>query len=174
MNIQEAQADMRKAYLRGATGAVASGCIWLSAGIVALFSTPLNSTLVLFFGGMMIFPLSILLSKALKRSGKTQKGNPLVNLALESTLLLFIGLFIAFVVFQVQPDWFYPIMLLIIGGRYVIFNSLYGLRIYWIFGLVLILAGVGTFVLNAPFHVGALLGGGIEILFALLIFNIKD
>jgi len=91
--------------------------VWLAAGIVALVNTELISVLVFFLGGMLIHPLGILLSKALKRSGQHQKDNPLSNLALESTLLLFIGLFIAYVVLQIRPHWFFPIMLLMIGGR---------------------------------------------------------
>lgn len=75
---------------------------------------------------MAIHPLAMLLSKALGRPGKHRADNPLAALALESTFLLFIGLFIAFVVAQVRGDWFYPIMLLIIGGRYLVFATLYG------------------------------------------------
>lgn len=117
MTIEEAQGDMRQSYLNGGPGMMVSGVVWLAAGIVALVNTELISVLVFFLGGMLIHPLGILLSKALKRSGQHQKDNPLSNLALESTLLLFIGLFIAYVVLQIRPHWFFPIMLLMIGGR---------------------------------------------------------
>lgn len=171
MDIQEAQADMRDAYFGGAPGVFVSGIMWLSAGITSLFASPQISILVFFFGGMLIHPLGIVLEKAMGRSGKHKKGNPLSNLAMESTLLLFIGLFIAYVVFQVRSDWFFPIMLTIIGGRYVVFASIYGRKVYWILGLALVLAGVGSLVLNSPFHFGAFLGGIIEVVFAIVIFS---
>jgi len=173
MKITDAQADMRQAYYGGATGALVSGTVWLVAGMIALFSTEWNSLLFFFFGGMMIFPLSMVLSKLLKRTGQHLKENPLAHTALESTVLLFIGLFIAFVVYRLQPLWFFPIMLLIIGGRYLIFNTLYGMKVYWIFGMVLILAGVGLIVMNQPFWIGAVVGGLIEVVFAGIIFYLE-
>jgi len=94
-------------------------------GLVAYYSTEQISILVFFFGGMLIFPFSILISKVLKRSGKHDSKNPLSRLALESTALLFIGLFIAYVVNSKEPLWFYTIMLMTIGGRYLIFQSLF-------------------------------------------------
>lgn len=86
--------------------------------------------LTLFFGGMFIHPLAIMLSKTLKRSGNHDAKNPIGKLALESTMILFVGLFLAFYVAKLQIEWFYPIMLMIIGVRYLTFNTLYGARIY--------------------------------------------
>ena len=68
MKFKEAQEDMRNSYCGGAPGAFASGVVWLTAGIIALLSTKQISVLVFFFGGMLIHPLGVLLSKALNRS----------------------------------------------------------------------------------------------------------
>jgi hypothetical protein len=113
LNFREAQKDMRRSYFGGGPGAFTSGLVWLSAGIIALTSTQKISVLVFFFGGMLIHPIGIALSKALNRSGKHKKENPLSSLALESTFLLFIGLFIAYMVLKISPDWFFLIMILI-------------------------------------------------------------
>jgi hypothetical protein len=173
MTFREAQKDMRTSYFGGAPGALVSGVVWLIAGTIAFISTIQTSVLVFFFGGMLIHPLGIVLSKFLHRSGKHAKGNPLSNLALESTLLLFIGLFIAYVVLQIRPNWFFPIMVLIIGGRYFIFSSLYGMRIYWVLGAALVASGVSGFLLNAPFYLIGFVGGIIEILFSFTILFIE-
>lgn len=166
MNLDQAQADMRHAYFSGGPGVFASGLMWLASAIAA-FSVSLTAGMItLFFAGMAIHPLAMLLSKALGRPGKHQSGNPLAALAMESTFLLFIGLFIAFVVAQVRGDWFYPIMLLIIGGRYLVFATLYGLRIYWLLGALLALAGMLCLMLNAPFYFSALIGAVLELLLA--------
>ncbi|TLP82202.1 DUF7010 family protein [Maribacter sp. ACAM166] len=169
MNFIEAQEDMRKSYFGGGPGAFASGIVWLTAGITAVVNTAQTSVLIFFFGGMLIHPMGIILSKALKRSGKHKKGNPLSALAVESTILLFIGLFIAYSVVQIRPDWFFSIMILIIGGRYLLFSTIYGMRMYWVFGATLILSGVGGLLLNLPFYLIGIIGGVIEILFSLLI-----
>ena len=173
MKFIEAQKDMRDSYFGGAPGAFASGVVWLTAGIIALLSTKQISVMVFFFGGMLIHPLGILISKALKGSGKHKKGNPLSHLALESTFLLFIGLFIAFLSLQIRPNWFFSIMILIIGGRYFIFSSIYGMQVYWIFGTVLILSGVGGFLFNTPFYLIGFIGGIIEILFSFIILSLE-
>ena len=152
MNFLDAQEDMRKSYFSGGPGAFASGLVWITAGITALISTNQMSVMIFFFGGMLIYPLGILLSKALNRSGKHKKGNPLSNLALESTFMLFIGLFIAFLSLQIRPNWFFSIMILIIGGRYLVFSSIYGMRIYWAFGAVLVFTGIGGFAFNPSFY----------------------
>ena len=173
MTFSEAQEDMRKSYFGGGPGAFASGLIWIISGITALTNTNQTSVLTFFFGGMLIHPLGILLSKAFNRSGKHKKGNPLSYLALESTLLLFIGLFIAFLTLQIRPNWFFSIMVLIIGGRYLMFSSIYGMRIYWALGGALILAGIGGFIFNTPFYLIGLIGGVIEILFSLVILYLE-
>ena len=173
MDIRKAQLDMRQAYLNGATGVLISGIVWLVASIIAYLYSQETSLYVFFFGGMLIHPLSIVMDKALKRSGKHQKDNPLGKLAMESTLLLFIGLFIAFYVYQIRANWFYPIMLLLIGGRYVIFQSIYGLKIYWALGLVLVVAGSASFLLNFPFQLPVLIGGVVELIFSIILFSKK-
>jgi hypothetical protein len=173
MTFIEAQEDMRKSYFGGGPGAFASGIVWLTAGITALISIKQISVLVFFFGGMLIHPIGIMLSKALNRSGKHKNGNPLSSLALESTFMLFIGLFIAYFALQIRPNWFFSIMILIIGGRYLVFSSIYGMRIYWAFGTTLILSGIWGFLFNAPFHLIGLIGGIIEILFSFIILYLE-
>ena len=169
MKFETAQEDMRTSYFGGGPGALTSGVIWVAAGVAALASTTQISILIFFFGGMLIHPIGMILSKALNRSGKHKKENPLSHLALESTFLIFIGLFIAYVTLQIRPNWFFSIMLLIIGGRYLVFSTIYGLRIYWVFGATLILSGIGGFFFNAPFYLMALIGGIIEIIFSIII-----
>jgi hypothetical protein len=170
-SIQSAQQDMRTAYLGGATGMLVSGLVWLTAGLVGWQLSVKASVLTLFFGGMLIHPLGVLLDKVCGRTGQHSQGNPLAALALESTVLLFIGLFIAFVAVQAHPDWFYPIMLLTIGGRYLLFQTLYGLRVYWLVGGVLLVTGALCLVFKAPFVTGAFAGGGIELLGSWLVWR---
>ena len=169
MEISHAQKDMREAYYDGATGAFISGLVWLAAGIVAMIISLKPAMATLFFGGMVIFPLSKLLSKALGRSGAHTKGNPLGKLAIESTFGLFMGLFIAFAVSLRLPEWFFSIMLIVIGVRYFVFSTVYGLRIYWVFAGVLCVSGVFCIILQYPSKFAALAGGIIEILFAIVI-----
>ncbi|MAE01441.1 DUF7010 family protein [Pseudoalteromonas lipolytica] len=171
MTFEDAQKDMNTSYCGGGTGVLASGVIWCLAGIVALQYSYQSSMLALFFGGMFIHPIAIFLSKALKRSGKHNANNPLGKLALESTIILFVGLFIAFAVATLKPEWFYPIMLMIIGVRYLIFNTLYGTKVYWILGALLMISGALCIFFASHFVIGAFIGAALEIVFAVVILN---
>lgn len=171
MNINEAQQDMKLAYIGGGTGVLVSGLVWMIAALVAVFISPKASILTLFFGGMFIFPLSVVLDKLLGRSGKHNSDNPLSSLALESTVLLFVGLFLAFCISQIKLDWFYSVMLMIIGARYLVFQTLYGMKIYWVIGGLLILAGGACIVLNQPFVYAAFIGAAIELIFGFIIIK---
>ncbi len=170
MTFEEAQKDMNVSYFGGGTGVLVSGLIWSIAGLVALLYSNQSSMWTLFFAGMFIHPLAMLLSKILKRSGNHHPKNPLGKLALESTIILFVGLFLAFYVAKLQVEWFYPIMLMIIGVRYLVFNTLYGTKTYWFLGAFLIFSGMLCMVLRANFVTGAFIGGGTEIIFSLVIF----
>jgi hypothetical protein len=163
MTFQEAQAELRRVYGDGAPGVLASGLVWLAATIVAFTGTPRAAMLTLFFGGMLIHPLGLLLCKAGGWSAQHTKGNPLAALAMESTVLMLLCIPLAFVAARVNAAWFFPAMLLIIGGRYLLFSTLYGNRIYWLLGGLLAAAGFGLVALQAPLACGAGAGALVEL-----------
>ena len=168
--VQEAQADMRSAYLSGAPGVLISGLVWLVAGIVAARNSETAAVLALLFGGAAIHPLAVLLTKLLGGSGKHSTGNALGSLASEGTFWLLAGCTIAYGMHALRIEWFFPTMLLVIGGRYLTFQTLYGLRLYWVCGAVLSAAGLGLALARAPVVIGAFAGAGIEIVFAAALF----
>lgn len=170
MTFVEAQKEMRLAYYGGGSGVFASGVVWLMAGIAAVSISMLAGVLVLFVGGMFIYPFSVALSKSLNRPGNHLKNNPLRQLALESTGILLIGTFLAFVTFQIRADLFFPVMLMVIGGRYLPFATVYGRRTYWAVGGMLAVAGMLCAILMAPFAFGAFVGGILEIISSIIIF----
>ncbi len=170
MNLDEAQRDMQRAYYDGATGLFASATAWLAATLAAWLSTPGTAIAVLLFGGMLIFPVSVVLSKALGRSGFHAKDNPLGALVLGSTVWMFLAIPIAFGASLYRVEWFFPAMLLTIGGRYLTFSTLYGLRVYWFCGGVLAATGVILVMLRLPIQAGALAGSVIEYGFGIAVF----
>jgi hypothetical protein len=166
MTVDEAQHDMRLAYLSGAPGMFASAVAWLVAGVFAMQVSASSAVLTLFAGGMLIHPAGVLLCKALGRSGQHAKTNPLGALALESTAWLILCLPIAYAVSQFNERWFFPAMLLVIGGRYFTFRTLFGLRVYWACGAVLAVAGYLLAVSKSQPQVAAFAGAALEAAFA--------
>jgi hypothetical protein len=170
MNIFDAQKDMRYGYLGGGVGMFVSGAVWLFAGIIALTGESNRAVWALLIGGVLISPISGVITKALGRPDKGMPGNPLVTLAMESTVWMIFCLPLAYTLAQVNPMWFFPAMLLIIGGRYLTFSTVFGMRIYWLCGLFLAAAGVALVMLNAPFGIQPFAGALIEIVLAPFVF----
>ncbi|SMF04036.1 hypothetical protein SAMN02745866_00324 [Alteromonadaceae bacterium Bs31] len=168
-SIKEAQKDMNEGYYYGVPGIVSSGTVWLLAGILALLVEPRIGVATLVFGGTLIFPVSVLLCKALGRTGKHSKGNPLAPLAIEGTIWMLLSIPIAIGAAFTSLNWFFPAMLLVVGGRYLTFNTIYGSRVYWAFGVVLAVSAVSIIALRAPVYIGGLLGGIIEYVFAVIV-----
>jgi hypothetical protein len=169
-SILDAQSDMREAYYDGAPGIISSGTAWLVAALVTFFVSPRAGLLTLIFGGMFIFPASILFCKAIGCSGKHRKDNPLAPLAIAGTIWMVLSIPIAVGAALFRIEWFFPAMLLVIGSRYLTFPTLYGIRTYWVFGGTLIAAGVALGSLGASVFLGALAGALIEYAFGVAIF----
>lgn len=165
----EFQADMRRAYIWGATGIVTSGVVWLAAACVAYLHDPRVAVWTLFIGAAFIAPVSNLLDRALGASGKHASGNPLARLAMESTVFMLMCLPLAYALSLQRMEWFFPAVLMIIGGRYLTFASMFGTRIYWVLGALLGLVAVLGFRFSLPPHATAFAGASAEILFGLLL-----
>ncbi|MGN6513463.1 MAG: DUF7010 family protein [Lysobacteraceae bacterium] len=168
-DLATAQADMRRAYYGGAAGMAASAAAWAAAAAVAARGHAGAAVWTLLVGGMCIHPLGMLLARLAGRPGAHAKGNPLAGLAGATTFWLVFSLPLAYAASRLQLAWFFPAMLLVIGGRYLTFDTLYGDRTYWACGLAL--AGLG-FLLGralAPPALAAFAGAVVEAGFATVI-----
>lgn len=168
MSVSEAQVDMRRGYFSGGAGILASALAWSVAAGVAVSAPAQNAVWTLLIGGMLIHPLAMLICKLLGARGAHTKGNPLGQLAGASTFWLVFCLPLAYVLSLQQPGWFFPAMLLVIGGRYLVFATLYGMRLYWTLGLTLAAAGFALGYLAVPAHVAAITGAALEAAFAVI------
>lgn len=165
--VRTAQDDMRAGYFSGGAGILASSIAWFAATYTAFHVSPSLAVWVLFGGGMLIHPVGLVLCKLLGASGAHAKGNPLVSLMAANTIWMIATLPLAYVAYLYRADFFFPTMMLIIGGRYLTFALLYGMRLYWALGATLGGAAWGVAVANlAPGH-GALTGASIELVFAM-------
>jgi hypothetical protein len=168
MSISEAQTDMRQGYCSGGAGILASALAWSVAAGVAISGSVQKSIWALLIGGMLIHPFSVLICKLLRARGTHTKGNPLGELAGASTFWLIFCLPLAYALSLHEPRWFFPAMLLVIGGRYLVFATLYGMRLYWALGLTLAAAGIALGYLTAPAHVAVTTGAALEAVFAVI------
>ncbi|MBC6491806.1 DUF7010 family protein [Flavihumibacter stibioxidans] len=167
---RQAQTDMCNGYANGAIGVIVSGLIWLTAAIIAYQFSSKQAILMLLLGGMFIFPISVLLNKLIGLSGTHAKGNQLGTLAMEGTIFMIMCLPLAYGLSSQKTEWFFQAMLLIIGGRYVTFATLYGTRLYWVLGAVLGISACLLFYFKFQSLSSLLTGSFIELSFGLFMF----
>jgi hypothetical protein len=172
-SLADYQDDMRRGYLWGATGIMTSGLVWLAAGAVAYLKDPRTAIWALFIGAGFIVPVSSLVDRLLGAPGTHSKGNRLSALALETTVLMLMCLPLAYGLSLYRIEWFFPAVLMIIGGRYLTFATIYGTPIYWLLGGLLGAAALLAFFTTAPPHQSALLGGAIELVFGATLLMAK-
>ncbi|MEM7315901.1 MAG: hypothetical protein AAF497_22425, partial [Planctomycetota bacterium] len=146
MSTTDDQLELQRQNFFGIPGVFVSGVVWLVAGFVCLFVSESYAIAALFIGGMAIYPVAAMICKYLPSLEPPSSKNPLNMLGLESTALLFVGLFLAYIGREKCPGYFFNTMLMVIGVRYLLFQTVYGIRIYWILGLSLSLFGLGLFV----------------------------
>jgi hypothetical protein len=164
----EHQRDMRLAWLGGAPGMLASSLAWAAAGCAAAWVSQL-AVPAMFIFGMFIHPVGMVITRALGASARHSPGNPLGILAVTSTIWMILMLALAYGVALQQIELFFPAVLCVIGGRYLVFATIYGQRHYWTCGAVLALAGVCLANVNASPVLGAFTGAAIEALFGLFL-----
>lgn len=171
LTLDDHQRDMRDGFAWGAPGMTVSGLVWLAAAVAAMRVSFMASVFTLFAGGAAIHPLGMLLAKAMGRRGGNTPGNPMAALALESTVWMLACLPIAFAVATRGPDWFFPAMMCVIGGRYLVFQSIYGARIYWACGGVRVAAAWALVVARVDPAPAAAVGGVVELAFAVMLWG---
>ncbi len=164
--VTEAQCDMRRSYYSGAPGVLASALAWSVAAGIAAFASPQRAIWALLVGGTLIHPVGVLFCRLLGAPATHAKTNPLGPLAWASTFWLIFSLPLAYGLGLQNPAWFFSAMLLVIGGRYLVFATLFGVRFYWALGLVLAGAGFVLGWLAVPAPVVAAVGAAIEMVFA--------
>ena len=172
LTIADAQQDMRTAYLGGAPGLFVSGTVWTIAGLVCLLKSPQAAVWALYAGGVLIHPLSSLLTRLVGRSGKHAAGNPLGMLAFATTIWMILMLALAYGIALWHIELFFPAMLFVIGGRYLTFATLFGTKLFWICGGVLALAGYQLARLHVAPEVTAFAGGAIELVFGIIMLAV--
>jgi hypothetical protein len=163
--VLEAQSDMRHGYYSGATGIIASALAWSASAATAILHSPERAIWALLIGGMLIYPVGMLLCWMLKASATHTKGNPFGALAGASTFWLIFSLPLAYGLGLNRPEWFFSAMLLVIGGRYLVFATIYGMQLYWALGLTLAAAGALLALMLAPALAVVTAGAAIEFIF---------
>lgn len=167
MNIIDAQREMRFAFLGGFAGQLVSGIIWLGASAISLWIAPLYGMAMLFFGSMFIFPLTQWVIRRLGRPGKTNPDNGLWPLGSQIAFTVPLNFLLVGAATLYRETWFFPAAMIVIGSHYLPFITLYGMKMFGLLAVVLVLSGIGLGMFGPSiFSLGGWLTGIVLIIFA--------
>ena len=171
MDVEAAQRDVRRVYRGGFSGPLVSALIWAAASAVYQWGPAAAAMAVLFIGGMLIFPLSSLVLKAMKGPAFLPKGHPSIALAMQSAFTVPLGLLVAIALGTLAPSLFLPASLIIVGAHYLTFISLYGMRLYGVLAGVLVAVGAAAiFVVPELRGVSGWIGAAVLLVSAIPLF----
>lgn len=150
MKIETAQAEIRRAYLRGGPGAIVSGIVWFVSGIAATATDIKTGFAVLFFGGMLIFPVATFIVRTFFRREAISKSNPGGLTVIETIFPMTTGLMAAWLLIPSRPEFVFPMSAVAVGAHYFGFRTAYGDWTNWFLGGTMCLVGVGAIFIGAP------------------------
>ena len=147
MLISEAQENLRRAYVGGGPGVAISGVVWLVAAWIQDTHGVGTGFAALFFGGMLIFPVTKLVCRTVFRRENESPGNPFGMTVLESTVAMIGGLFAAWLFVSLKPALAFPLAAIAVGTHYFVFKTVYGDRSFWLLaGMVTVIGLAGIYV----------------------------
>jgi hypothetical protein len=140
--VEAAQAQMRVIYRSGSVGAAVAGVVWLASALTTVFAGVGWGIVVMVGVGFAIYPLTQAALRMLGGPASVPRDNPLRELAVEVPLVgpLMIPLVGAATLYR--AEWFYPAFMLAMGGHYLPFSFLYGMRAFVVLGAVMSIGGL--------------------------------
>ncbi len=169
MKVLNAQREIRSAFLGGFAGQLVSGLIWLAAACLSIWVSPRSGMVLLFLGGMFIFPLTQGVLRLIGRPAKVSTDNALWSLGLQIAFTVPINFLLVGAIGLYRESWFFPAAMIVVGAHYLPFIALYGMKMFGILGVLLVLGGTGL-ALYGPsiFSLGAWLTALVLIVFAFI------
>jgi hypothetical protein len=170
MHITEAQQDNRRAFVGGGPGAFVSGALWLSASLVLKHKGIGAAFVFIFFGGMLIFPLTLLISRQLFKRAPVSQSNSLGRVVPESTVAMIGCLFASWLFLSSKPMYVFPLAAVAVGTHYASFCTVFGDKLFWARAGLITAVGVLDILGYVRFPEGPALAVGIlEIAFGVLL-----
>lgn len=144
MDIKSAQLENRRCFVGGGPGVIVSGIVWLTASLVLSQAGTFRGFAALFIGGMLITPIATAVERITFRRSAPSRENALVALGLETAIALIAGLLAASLLLKSAPEWVFPVAAMAVGARYFSFSTIYGNKIYWALGGVIVAIGAAS------------------------------
>lgn len=169
-SLPQAQREVRTIYHGGFIGPLVSAVVWLAAGLTAQSAGVSTAATVLFLGGVLIFPVSLLGNRLLGERADLPAGHPLRGLAMQSAFGMVAGLVAAWLLAPLVPGGFFPLAMVIVGAHYFTFTHLYGDAAFLVAGIVQVVAGLLVMISQPTPSTGAFIMAGLLVAMSLVLF----
>ncbi|MEQ1871817.1 MAG: hypothetical protein ABL961_17505 [Vicinamibacterales bacterium] len=160
MEIENAQRELRTAYLGGSPGMLAASLLWCASAALGALSGPRAAIVATSVGGTLIHPAGLLFLRFIGRRPVLSSDNPIRQLAVQAALVIPLALPIVWAVALYNVTWFFPALMILVGAHYLPFAFLYGMPEY--VGLAVVLVGAGLVngtLIQTGFSTAGWLGG---------------
>jgi hypothetical protein len=132
---------MRQAFLGGFAGQLVSGIIWLGAAAAGVWIGPRYGMALLFFGSMLIFPLTQGTLRWMGYPAKISPENGLWGLGTQTAFTVPVNFLLVGAATLYRENWFFPAAMIVVGAHYLPFVTLYGMKMFGILASLLVLGG---------------------------------
>ena len=144
MDIKTAQAECRHCFVGGGPGVIVSGFVWFAAAIVLASAGTTTAFLTLFFGGMAIAPVAMGIERVVLGRPAPSPDNALPAIGFETVFAMIGGLIAAFLFLKHSPPLVFPVAAIAIGTRYFTFATLFGTRVFYLLGGLIVAIGAAS------------------------------
>ena len=142
MNITDSQREMRVTFLGEFAGQLVSGLIWLIAAGISYWYRPGYGMAMLFFGSMLIFPLTQGTLHLMGRPSKVSTENKLWWLGSQIAFTVPINFLLVGAATLYRENWFFPAAMIVVGAHYLPFVTLYGMKMFAFLAVLLVCTGI--------------------------------
>src|SRR6201984_1689885 len=160
MDIQDAQREVRSAYVGGFWGYLVASVIWMMSAALGTWVTPIAFILTIVIGAFFIFPVTQMLLRLSGHRASLSRENPFNSLAMQVAFVLPLSMLLLVPVGLYRLDWFFPALIVLVGAHYLPFASLYGTRMFLFLSAILVAVGVVVALcFSRTFSLGAWVAG---------------
>jgi hypothetical protein len=169
VEISAAQRDVRTTFAGGFAGQLVSAIIWGVSAACATWYSHTVGIVVLVVAGCFIFPLTLLVLRAMGRPAGLPKGHPMNALGMQVAFMLPLNLPLVAAATLYRHNWFYPSVMLLLGTHYLPFVFMYGMPQFAVLAAALIVCA-WCFALYVPgmFVLGGWTTAALLLVFALV------
>jgi hypothetical protein len=170
MEIETAQLDVQRTFLRGSIGQAVAGIIWLISAALGTWGNQKYAILILVLGGVFIFPLTQLVLRLLGRPVGLPRQHPMNALAMQVAFIAPLSIPLVLAAALYNMNWFFPAFMIAIGAHYLPFVFLYGMREFGVLAALLVGGGavIGLW-LPHNFAIGGWITSAILLAFAVVV-----